>query len=383
MRTHGFRGAALAVFLLLPLLALPRTTLADTTANPTQDDSVPVFEQDWQRLGLMRVRDMTPFGLARLDFLPAHAVAAAPGTFAVEFNLSYQNTWVRSENVARYLDQRGMRRAELTAADAAAIMALPGDAYLVDGEYGLLDLTLHHRLSSHVGIYATIPYFFFNSALLDDPIEKFHNQFGFSNAGREFVPYNRWQAIVDVAGTQLALNRPPENDFGDPVFGVRYSLKEKPQNWNLILETAVKLPRQEAQTFISSGSTDYGIQLSVQRFFDRHAFYFTASGVYYASPAGLADDRWIPTMIVGWETRLTRRLGLVLQLYGSQSTVRNTTLDELSADKLQLTAGIQWLHRGNVLRFGLMENLRNFNNTPDVGLNLSVGRIFSFRRGSN
>src|SRR5262245_12084045 len=87
----------------------------------------------WHGLGLLRVRDMTPFGLTRLDMLPAHAVAAPPGTFAIEANISYQNTWARSENVARYLNTRGGARRELTSADVAAILALPGDAYLVDG----------------------------------------------------------------------------------------------------------------------------------------------------------------------------------------------------------------------------------------------------------
>src|SRR5262245_11802204 len=40
-------------------------------------------EEEWHELGLLRMRDMTPFGLARLDFLPAHAVNAPPHTFAV------------------------------------------------------------------------------------------------------------------------------------------------------------------------------------------------------------------------------------------------------------------------------------------------------------
>lgn len=368
---RSFIASALAASLFLSL------------ATPTgAESSSPPADTPWQRLGLMRVRDMTPFGLARLDFLPAHAIAATPGTYAVELNLSYQNTWARSDNVEKWLAQRGLSRAQITPADAAAIIGLPGDAYLVDGEYGLLDLTLHHRLNSHFGLYATVPYFFFNGAVLDDPIEKFHSLFGFSNSGREYVPFNRWQAIVDLQGTQLVINRPPENGFGDPVFGVRYSLKENPRKWNLVAEAAAKIARQDARTFISSGSSDYGLQLSYQRFFKRNALYATLSGVYHASPKGLglADDRWIPTAIVGWETRLSQSLGMVVQLYHSESAVQNTPLNELTADKLQVTAGLQWLHRGNVLRFGLTENLANFNNTPDVGLTLSVARIFNSRQ---
>src|SRR5262245_37429324 len=86
-------------------------------------------EGGWQTLGLMRVRDMTPFGPARLDMLPAHAVAATPGTFAFEVNVSYQNTWALSDNVKGYLESRGVKRGEISADDVAAILALPGDAY--------------------------------------------------------------------------------------------------------------------------------------------------------------------------------------------------------------------------------------------------------------
>src|SRR5690606_492876 len=140
----------------------------------------------------------------------------------------------------------------------------------------------------------------------------------------------------------------------------RYTLKEKPDRWNLVLEAAVKTPLHGAQTFVSSGATDYGLQASLQKFMDRHALYLTFSGVYYASDPLLAQDQWVPTVVAGWETRLKSGLGLVLQVYGSRSTVQNTNLEELSADKLQATLGLQWRQRGNVLRVGITENLRNF-----------------------
>jgi uncharacterized protein DUF3187 len=67
----------------------------------------------------------------------------------------------------------------------------------------------------------------------------------------------------------------------------------------------------------------------------------------------------------------------LLQFYGSRSTVQETNLSELSANKYQVTAGLQWNYHGSVLRFGLTENIGSLNNTPDVGLTLSFGRIFA------
>lgn len=47
-------------------------------------------------IGLLRARDLTPFGLTRLDMRPAHAVAGEAGDWAIETELGYQNTWALS-----------------------------------------------------------------------------------------------------------------------------------------------------------------------------------------------------------------------------------------------------------------------------------------------
>lgn len=334
-------------------------------------------ESDWQTLGLMRIRDMTPWGLGRMDMLPAHAVAATPGTFAFEFNLSYQNTWALSENVLDYLSDRGLKRAPVTANDVNAILALPGDAYLVDGEYGLIDLTLHYRFSSHWGAYVTVPYITFAEGFLDSTIEGFHDTFGFSSAGRDTTLRNQWQIIAKVENAEYVVSQRPDNDFGDPVIGFRYSLKDRRDSWNLIAEAAMKIPGGSSDFMVSTGEYDYGMQVSLQKFFRRNALYATVSNVYFGSPdANLADDQWIPTLILGWETRVTQHLNFILQTYASRSTVQNTNLDELSSEKMQATLGLQWLYRGNVLRFGITENLASFNNTPDIGVTLSIAHVF-------
>jgi hypothetical protein len=333
--------------------------------------------EEWEKLGLLRIRDMTPFGLSRLDFLPAHPLTSAEGTWGVELTLSYQNTWAMSENVREYLEARGAGRRSVTAADVGAILALPGDAYLVDGEYGLVDLTMHYKTSTHFGLYLTIPYYYFDTGHLDAGIENFHQGLGFDQAERDLVPRNQWRMVAKLERAVTVLDTPPENDLGDPVLGVRYSLKERPADWNLIVEGAVKIPRADQELFVSTGEVDFGMQLSLQRFFRRNALYAALSGVYFDSPdSALADDQWIPTAVIGWETRLTTHLGLVLQLYASRSTVQETDLPELSADKFQATLGLQWMMRGNVIRLGLTENLANYNNTPDVGLSLSFAHVY-------
>jgi hypothetical protein len=355
----------------------------DARAEEAPPPVPPEAEAAWQTLGLMRIRDMTPFGISRLDMLPAHAVRATPGTWAFEVNLSYQNTWALSENVKDYLALRGIERGAIGAREIADIFALPGDAYLVDCEIGIADLTLHYRATEHFGLYATIPYFTFSDGFLDATIEGFHNGIGISNAGRNYAPRNRFLAVVDLAAQDVVLEGAPDDEFGDPVLGVRYTIDPWPEKTNIVLEAAVKVPLDHSQRLVSTGHEDYGLQVSFQRFFARNALYLTLAGVYFQSPqSGLPGDLWLPTLIAGWEARLAPHLNFIVQGYLSKSNVQETDLDELSAEKIQATVGIQWLYKGNVLRFGVTENIANFDNTPDIGVNLSFARIL-FRQGAS
>jgi hypothetical protein len=62
-----------------------------------------------QFYGLLRGRDLTPFGSLRLDMRPAHAVAIERGSFAIETEIGYQNTWALSPEVERYLIEQDKR----------------------------------------------------------------------------------------------------------------------------------------------------------------------------------------------------------------------------------------------------------------------------------
>ena len=119
----------------------PSATRADEATGPGETGL----------LGPLRIRDMTPFNLLRLDMLPAHAVDAGPGSWAIEAGLSFSNTFVMSDNVHEYLRHRATASgaAPLSAADVEAIQAMGQDAYYVDGEFDLLEATFHYRVRRH------------------------------------------------------------------------------------------------------------------------------------------------------------------------------------------------------------------------------------------
>lgn len=55
--------------------------------------------------------------------------------------------------------------------------------------------------------------------------------------------------------------------------------------------------------------------------------------------------------------------------------VSKSGLDELIADKYLLSLGLQTRRGPWFYRFALTENLKNFSNTPDVGLTFSLARV--------
>ena len=315
-----------------------------------------------------------------MDFLPAHAVSATPGTWALELNMSYQNTYVLSDNVADYLRAKGGgRRVRYTEADLAGIVALPGEAYIVDGELGVIDLTAHYRFTHHWGAYLTLPALFYERGFLDSTIEGFHNLIGVGQENRDLAEQNQFFVVSKTRSGTLAFSEPPSEGLADPVLGARYSIVAEPKRWNVIVEASVKPSFREAKALVSSGQTDYGVQVSAQWFFRRQALYLAGSAVQYGGVEieGIDHENLlVPTMTLAWEFGMGRKVNGIIQLYASPSVVRDTDLDELKETKYLTSLGIQGLVKTWVWRLALTENLLTFENTADIAATLSVAKIF-------
>ena len=133
--------ALLAVVLAVPVRA-QASQAAETNAKPVT------------HFGLLRVRDLTPFGFLRLDMRPAHAVSIEPGGWAIETEFASQNTWAMSPRVEEYLlGLEASGRRALGEEEVAAIHDLPGENYLVDLEMTMVDVTLHHQITPRLSAY--------------------------------------------------------------------------------------------------------------------------------------------------------------------------------------------------------------------------------------
>src|SRR5262245_33772269 len=308
------------------LFAAMLSTLAWAQAPSTAEEATK--PASLTHFGLLRERDLSPFGFLRLDMRPAHAVSGPPGNWAVEVHLGYQNTWALSSNVKTYLNSLQGRR-PIGPAEVQAIRDLPGEAYLVDLEAGLLDVTFHRRLTERWGVYAAVSGVFYTGGFLDGAIEKFHDTFGFDQAGRPAVRRNDINLIFDLKTTQLYQPTLPENGLLDPVFGVRYQWVDRPTTWNLLIEGAVKVPIAGERAFLSTGHWDFGTQLTLQSFMQRHAAYASLAAVYTRPSTIVAASgaQVVPTAILGYEYKWTEDVNLNAQLYASPSVYKRADTD--------------------------------------------------------
>jgi hypothetical protein len=329
--------------------------------------------EDGHYFGMLRSRDLTPFGFLRLDMRPAHALSIEPGTFAFETELGYQNTWALSRNVEKYLKtlEPGGRR-PMDAQFVQEIRALPGENYLLDLESATLDVAVHYKLSRQWTLYAIATAMSYHGGFMDWGIEKFHDRLGFSTFGRHAVARGGTNLIYDLKGAQVVLLDPPQPEgFLDPTIGLRYIGIRLPGRWQMSVEAAAKVPLDGARPLLSTGRTDVGLQASVRRLGERNALHVDLAAVYYAGEDQPAphDAQIIPTLVIGWERKLTARTNLILQGYASPSVYRSaqTDLEELLKDKFQLSLGMRHRFERGMVSFAVTENLQNFNNTPDVG----------------
>lgn len=343
--------------------------------------SAAVSAADAQFYGLLRARDLTPFGFLRLDMRPSYAVSVEPGSWALETELGYQNTWALSPEVETYLTSlEPQGRRNLGPAELQAIQALPGENYLVDVESASLDVTLHYKFSANWTGYFIASAVSYQGGFLDSAIEGFHDSFGFSTFGRPAAQRNDVNLIYDLKSTQTAyFGAPTDGGFTDPTLGLRYVGFQMSDVWKLSLEAAVKVPVAGRRLLLSTGRTDYGVQTSLQRFGQHHALYLNLAAVYYAGAADPApqDSQVVPTVIVGYERKLTDRTNINLQGYVSKSVYSHdqTDLDELLGEKYQLSLGVRHRIERFLISFAVTENLQNINNTPDIGFQLGLAYI--------
>jgi hypothetical protein len=324
--------------------------------------------------GPLRARDLTPFGFLRLDMRPGNTEEVEPGRWTIETDFAYQNTWATSPDVEKYLNGLDGRR-ELGPEEWQAIKDLPGENYLVDLELLQVDVTVNYQISDRWGAYLIASGASIGGGFLDSTIENFHKAIHQPSFGRPGAARNDMNLLFDLkSGQYAAFEAPTSGGLLDPVIGLRYTIPALTDRWSMTVESAVKIPLADQGRNLSTGHTDVGMQLSLQRTGVKDAWYINAAAVYYAGSNNFIPEpeQVLPTLVVGYERKITPRTNLIFQGYVSRSVYEDeqTDLSELTGSKIQLSGGVHHRRGAQLFTFALTENIGNINNTPDIGFQL-------------
>ncbi len=334
----------------------------------------------------MRMRDFTFPSFLVLTFAPSPAMSLGQGRWGVELHLSKVNNFQVSDAVEDYLatTRPDDVRRRLDQADAEAIVAMPaGHGFFIDIETDILELKAHYGLTDRIDVGATLHYLRYSGGILDGIIEGFHDLTDFSQQGRNFVERDQTQVVIGREGQVFAqaIDGVSDGGFGDPFLFGRYTFPSTGR-WRFEAELAVKPPLASSEDALSSGSWDVGLQLTADRRWSRDALIVNAAVVHAGDFEATSfrkgtDVPLLPAVHVTWIHSWggPKNSRFFLQGLSAEHPLRDLIDSELTQLEVQLTAGVKWDTALGTWGVGLTKNLFNFDNTPDIGLHFSWGRV--------
>lgn len=376
------RRRSLPIWLLAASLLLCSVALPVLAADPDPEDASHLIDDG---IGApFRVRDYTFPSFLVLGFAPTPAAPLGKGNWAIEMHGSLVNDFQASESVETYLaETRGGERGRrpLDATDVEAILAMPeGQAFYIDGEFNFFDVVMHYGLTDRLDLGVSLYSIGYTGGTLDSSIFDVHDKLGYGQQGRDFVADDQFQLVFgdDDLDPLVALERPAAGGWSDPSIYLRYGFPRRTSGWRYAMVIGAKAPLADQTESLSTGSWDFGAQLTAERRGKYNAFLLNISLV---RPGDFRQNGLelplLPSAHLTFMHRFKRfpNTRIMLQALIAEHPFRDLVDSALTELETQLTLAIKWNTPMGVLGLGLTENLFNMDNTPDIGLHVSWGLL--------
>lgn len=326
--------------------------------------------------GPIRVSDQFLLNTGLLTFEPPPLEVTERGAWQVELSLAAANTFVRSDSIQFALENRGERgpidRAFLEKVVRESLLGEP--LFLVDGELVTTRLRFRRGLGRGAEIELTLPFHTLHGGGFDSLVEGFHGALGVDQDGRQSALRDRFLLFLQANQGELLVQESPGTRLGDLTLAVRKALPLPRRSLRLLVDGELKLPIEESDSWMSSGSADAMLQALLSRC-NRTRCIHGGLGLRLLGdwPALGLGEQIVPSLLGGFDLRLGATMSLAAQLEFSRSPYRDLGLAALAADSFRLAVG--WkknLPGGRTLSVALVENLLHFENGSDVELHVGL-----------
>jgi len=300
-------------------------------------------EPYWQgTLGPLNIRSMSPGQALRLAPMPRSPYGLPGGQTELQFNIAGASVFLQSP-----------------------------DLYLIDFNFTDTRIAVNHGLGA--GWTAELS---FNDRRivnlnLDEVVEGFHDVFGIDQNGRD---ENLSQTRVEFPNSSVILGNEINGIFSQSIgLSLQKVLIDKSVRWPalaLILNASVETLDDG---MIKEGAVDFGVQLSVAQKKQSGYMFANLSYTHFGSDETLdviplSDSQY--SGMFGYEFTVNENEAFVVQYLFSEGVLPE--LGALEAVSHEIHLGYKWRTKENIFEAGIVENIVNFDNGPDVAFTFGV-----------
>ena len=317
--------------------------IANLVINNNVAASTPAPDPYWQgTLGPLTIRSLSPAQALRLAPIPRSPYGLPKGQTELQLNVA-----------------------------AASIFIEEPGVFFMDYHFTDTRLAINHGFANGWSAELSFNDRRIVNAHLDKITEEFHDLFGIDQNGRTEVEKDDTRILIPEHGVDLGKNAKGEfsQTFG---LSVQKVLIDKSVRWPAVAVNFNMSYETLGEGMIEQGSVDYGVQFSVAQKRKASYLYGNISYTYFGSDESLGvplTDKQFSGML-GYEIITAPNQAFIVQYLFSDGVVED--LGALEDVSHEIHLGYKWRTQSLLWETGLVENIVNFDNSPDVAFTFGV-----------
>jgi len=223
-----------------------------------------------------------------------------------------------------------------------------------------------------------IPLLSFNSGVLDDPLQWYHQTFGFPDYGRSTRPKNDYLYRVGKGGKTVVEGELGKLGLGDIRITGKKELFRMDGHPFLSLKLDLEIPTGDPQKGYGNGSLDIGLGLLLEKEITQSLLAVVNGGLVVPGPWKAKETIALREYYyggLGVEWAFSKRLSFLSQVWAQTSPFPETGIDSIDRPALIFSIGSRYAYGPNSLELALTEDL-NTSGAPDFTVTFSLKRQF-------
>jgi len=223
-----------------------------------------------------------------------------------------------------------------------------------------------------------IPLLSFNSGVLDDPLEWYHQTFGFPDYGRSNRPKNSFLYQIKNSGRVVVEGEPGGLGLGD----IRLSAKKQVLDYDnrplLSLKLDLELPSGDPHQGYGNGSLDIGLGLLLEKEITRSLLAVVNAGLVVPGPWKAKETIALRTYYyggLGMEWAFSKHLSFLSQVWAQTSPFPETGIEAIDRPAVLFSLGGRYTPGQSSLELSLTEDVST-SGAPDFTVTFSLKRRF-------